>query len=153
MNKAQDIIKLGDFGIAKQLDGTQDLAETQVGTPCYMSPELLNGEPYTFAADIWALGCIAYEVCPREINVELGLAAGALMIRIRTLGSRLRWPRELVQATAFRKAPTWPVVLQPPPPALLQRVEGCVCSPLAGVASALLRATEAGRHMATCRHR
>jgi NIMA (never in mitosis gene a)-related kinase len=62
MNKAQDIIKLGDFGIAKQLDGTQDLAETQVGTPCYMSPELLNGEPYTFAADIWALGCIAYEV-------------------------------------------------------------------------------------------
>jgi serine/threonine protein kinase len=34
MNKTHDIIKLGDFGIAKQLDGTQDLAETQVGTPC-----------------------------------------------------------------------------------------------------------------------
>lgn len=70
MNKAQDIIKLGDFGIAKQLDGTQDLAETQVGTPCYMSPELLNGEPYTFAADIWALGCIAYEVRSREISLR-----------------------------------------------------------------------------------
>jgi serine/threonine protein kinase len=31
-----------------------------------MSPELLNGEPYTFAADIWALGCIACEMATRE---------------------------------------------------------------------------------------
>ena len=57
------IIKLGDFGIAKVLEGTSDMAQTMIGTPYYMSPEICQNKPYTYQSDIWALGCILYELC------------------------------------------------------------------------------------------
>ncbi|KAK3262914.1 hypothetical protein CYMTET_28260 [Cymbomonas tetramitiformis] len=66
LSKNMRVIKLGDFGIAKQLDDTCDLAQTVVGTPYYMPPELLNGEPYTYAADMWSLGCVAYEMAAQR---------------------------------------------------------------------------------------
>ena len=33
-----------------------------VGTPCYISPELCEGKPYNQKSDIWALGCVVFEV-------------------------------------------------------------------------------------------
>lgn len=57
------VLKLGDFGIAKILDSQVDLAETQVGTPLYMSPEIIEGKKYSNKSDIWALGCVVYELC------------------------------------------------------------------------------------------
>ncbi|CEM17350.1 unnamed protein product [Vitrella brassicaformis CCMP3155] len=55
-------LKIGDFGIAKVLDSTRDLAMTQIGTPYYMSPELFKNRPYDFKSDVWALGCILFEM-------------------------------------------------------------------------------------------
>ena len=37
-------------------------AKTNVGTPYYMAPELYDKETYNDKIDIWALGCIAYEM-------------------------------------------------------------------------------------------
>ncbi|PKI82383.1 Kin3p, partial [Malassezia vespertilionis] len=55
-------VKLGDFGLSKQI-AAQAFANTYVGTPYYMSPELATGQQYDIKSDIWALGCIVYELC------------------------------------------------------------------------------------------
>lgn len=57
-----DLIKLGDYGLAKKLDSKSSMAETCVGTPYYMSPELCQGSKYNFKSDIWAMGCVIFEV-------------------------------------------------------------------------------------------
>jgi len=55
-------VKLGDFGIARLLQHTYDFAETAIGTPYYLSPEICQEKPYNQKSDIWSLGCILYEV-------------------------------------------------------------------------------------------
>ena len=46
----------GDFGLAKELSSQSKYAYTNVGTPFYMSPELINELRYNEASDIWARG-------------------------------------------------------------------------------------------------
>lgn len=56
-------VKLGDFGLARVLHHEHSLAQTYVGTPYYMSPELVNNQSYNEKSDIWSLGCMLYELC------------------------------------------------------------------------------------------
>ena len=53
-------IKLGDFGLSKKF--YNEYSNTIIGTPIYMSPELLERKPYNVKTDIWALGCSIYEL-------------------------------------------------------------------------------------------
>ncbi|KAH0573779.1 Kinase, NEK [Spironucleus salmonicida] len=54
-------LKLGDFGLCRAL-GDDSIAQTNVGTPLYMPPEILAKQSYSEKADIWSLGCIIYEL-------------------------------------------------------------------------------------------
>ena len=56
------IVKLGDFGIAKGLQSTWEKARTFVGTPYFLSPEIISNKPYDAKSDIWALGVLLYEL-------------------------------------------------------------------------------------------
>ena len=60
---ANGSLKLGDFGISKILKNSCDVAHTLLGTPLYMSPEVCLNKPYATKSDIWALGCVFYEIC------------------------------------------------------------------------------------------
>ena len=68
-------IKIGDFGLAKTL-AFQNQAKTNVGAPAYLSPEILNDEPYDYKSDIWNLGIILYELTQLKhpfINDDIGV--------------------------------------------------------------------------------
>ncbi|XP_023170026.2 serine/threonine-protein kinase Nek2 [Drosophila hydei] len=56
-------VKLGDFGLARVLRRDQSFAASFVGTPHYMSPELVKGRQYDRKSDVWAVGCLIYELC------------------------------------------------------------------------------------------
>ncbi|XP_025766928.1 serine/threonine-protein kinase Nek11 [Oreochromis niloticus] len=53
----------GDFGVSCLLMRSCDLATTFTGTPYYMSPEVLRHQGYDCKSDIWALGCLLYQMC------------------------------------------------------------------------------------------
>ncbi|XP_029905884.1 serine/threonine-protein kinase Nek1 isoform X2 [Myripristis murdjan] len=65
-------IQLGDFGIARVLNSTVELARTCIGTPYYLSPEICENKPYNNKSDIWALGCVLYEMCTLKHAFEAG---------------------------------------------------------------------------------
>lgn len=59
----EGIVKMGDFGIARVLNHTREKCKTMVGTPYYLSPEIIDSKDYSFKTDIWSLGVILYEMC------------------------------------------------------------------------------------------
>lgn len=63
-------IKMGDFGIAKVLECTAACAQTQIGTPYYLSPEICQGKSYNWGSDIWSMGCILYEMAARKVPFD-----------------------------------------------------------------------------------
>jgi len=61
-------VKVLDFGLAKLLAGnfvgvTGTVQGSLVGSPTYMSPEQCRGEPIDHRCDIYALGCVLFELC------------------------------------------------------------------------------------------
>lgn len=56
-------LKLSDFGLSKSVGPTNDIAMTFCGSPLYMAPEQLrSNRQYSFPADMWAMGCVVYEI-------------------------------------------------------------------------------------------
>jgi eukaryotic-like serine/threonine-protein kinase len=89
--------KVLDFGIAKvatAAEGTVRHATTMgalVGTPQYMAPEQLRGEPIHRSWDVWALGLLAYEMLAGAhpfAGFTIGLAADSLPAALPTPGGR-----------------------------------------------------------------
>ncbi|KAA6379020.1 MAG: putative CAMK family protein kinase, partial [Streblomastix strix] len=56
LSTSKGVLKLGDFGLSKQLDSDTMSAITTCGTPYYMAPEIFRNEKYNHKNDIWALG-------------------------------------------------------------------------------------------------
>ena len=61
-NQSDDYVKLTDFGTAKIPDSTRTIAGSLLGTPLYMSPEQLAGEPLDARSDLFSLGVTLYHL-------------------------------------------------------------------------------------------
>lgn len=73
-------VKIGDLGVAKVLNQT-NFARTFVGTPYYLSPEICEEKPYNEKSDVWALGCILYEMATFKHPFN-ATNQGALILKI-----------------------------------------------------------------------
>lgn len=58
-----DKVTVTDFGLAKQKRSDCSKMTSVVGTIVYWCPEIVQNQPYGEKADVWALGCILYQMC------------------------------------------------------------------------------------------
>jgi eukaryotic-like serine/threonine-protein kinase len=96
----EGVVKLLDFGIAKAVQGTDPKMTVEpatsmatehgviLGTAPYMSPEQARGHPLDKRADIWAFGCVLYEMLTG--NLAFGAATSSDIIA-RILGAEPDW--------------------------------------------------------------
>jgi len=75
---SDDLVKVLDFGLAKSIEGDVHLTQANqaVGTPGFVSPEQIDGQPASVQSDLFAFGALAYEFMSgdRAFNAPTGLA-------------------------------------------------------------------------------
>ena len=95
---SKKVVKVLDFGIAKQIGGTADPSLTQggmvMGTPHYMSPEQALGRAVDPRTDIFSLGVVLYEMLSGQ-KPFTGDAATQVLLQI-----VMNDPRDIAQAAA-----------------------------------------------------
>ncbi|XP_059730233.1 serine/threonine-protein kinase PAK 1-like [Haemorhous mexicanus] len=88
-------VKLADFGLSTQLTPEQNRRCTLAGTPWWMAPEVVTGQPYGPKVDIWSFGIVGIEMVEREPPYCNQSPASAQRL-IATVGTpKLRHPKLL----------------------------------------------------------
>ena len=77
----ENAAKMGDFGASQLLAKNYSFVHECVGTLFYVSPEVCRGDAFTTKTDVWALGCILYELCTSRKPFE-GLSDENLKYKI-----------------------------------------------------------------------
>ncbi|MCB9104584.1 MAG: protein kinase [Anaerolineales bacterium] len=88
--------QLSDFGVARLMDDTsRSHSRELVGTPCYIAPEVWDGQPATPQADIYALGCILYEMLTGEKLFAGDSTPSVMRAHFQPLTLPERWPDDV----------------------------------------------------------
>jgi len=91
-------VKLADFGIATQLTDTLKKRQTQIGSPFWMAPEIIQESPYDTKVDIWSLGITAIELAQlKPPHWESGSIRALFLIATKpspTLDDPSKWSKE-----------------------------------------------------------
>jgi hypothetical protein len=74
------ILKLADFGVARGIDTDGSIAGSTVGTPHFISPEMIDGRRYGRKSDVWALGCLLYELATTRKPFEASNVGGRCVV-------------------------------------------------------------------------
>ncbi len=67
---AEDLLKVADFGIARLTDQSRTRTGTLLGTPGYMAPEQLAGQPADGRSDLYALGATLFQLLTGRLPFE-----------------------------------------------------------------------------------
>jgi tetratricopeptide (TPR) repeat protein/predicted Ser/Thr protein kinase len=111
MIDSEETLKILDFGIAKLADSTLTVSGSLVGTPNYMSPEQIMGEAVGPQSDIFAVGCLSYEILtyqqafPGKIPEVLGRIQYSEPIPLRDTAAALDGPIAEIIERALKKNP------------------------------------------------
>ena len=108
-------VKVLDFGLAKAVQRTESALQTAglshegivLGTPAYMSPEQARGKPVDRRADIWAFGCVLYE-----------MLTGRVAFAAETVTDTL--------AAVLDREPDWSLLPDKTPPAIQRLLRRCL---------------------------
>jgi serine/threonine protein kinase len=65
------VCQVGDLGVAKALTKANH-AQTVIGTPLYMAPEVWRGLKYSYSSDLWSLGGVLYEMMTHRYGFGVG---------------------------------------------------------------------------------
>ncbi len=128
-NAPDDRIKITDFGIARVADSSRTRTGAVLGTPSYMAPEQLTGDPVDGRADVFSLGvtlyqllagalpfsgdnlaALAYQIAKtqptdvRELRPELPASAGRIVARALRKRPDRRYRSAVEMADALRRA-------------------------------------------------
>ncbi|KAL5007557.1 hypothetical protein ScPMuIL_016363 [Solemya velum] len=103
-----DKVTITDFGLAKQKRSDCSKMTSVVGTILYSCPEIVQNQPYGEKADIWALGCILYQMC--------------------TLRPPFFSSNMLTLATKIVEADFTPIPKEEYSARLIQTVTSCICA-------------------------
>lgn len=92
-------VRVGDFGLS--LAARQEMAEKVVGTPGYLSPEQARGEQMDARSDLFAIGCILYELVVGQRAFDVAGKSDADMLKMHSLARHRPLTRELPERLAL----------------------------------------------------
>ena len=84
-------VKVIDFGVSRRVDEAPAEEASIAGTPAYMAPEQWKGEPET-ASDVYALGCVLYELVTGETPFD-GSLPQLMLAHLEQRPARPTWLR------------------------------------------------------------
>jgi serine/threonine protein kinase len=93
MLTSQHVVKVSDFGLAKELDSTMTETQAVMGTPAYMSPEQCDGRDLDSRTDIYSLGGTFYRTITGRLPFE---ADTAMSMMYRHKHVPLTPPRDII---------------------------------------------------------
>jgi 3-phosphoinositide dependent protein kinase-1 len=85
-------VKLIDFGSARKLD-SESKRQSLVGSLNYLSPEMIRGQPASLGSDLWALGCIVFQMSTGRTAFP-GLQSNAVQSQIES--GVVDWPADII---------------------------------------------------------
>ena len=92
-------VRVGDFGLS--LAARQEMAEEVVGTPGYLSPEQARGEQMDARSDLFAIGCLLYELVVGQRAFDVAGKSDADMLKMHSLARHRPLTRELPECLAM----------------------------------------------------